>query len=172
MALDELMQQMPDWAKDIGLNLDSIARTAGLNANQIWGSALAAALATRDNKLIKIVKKEAEVQLSPEMITAVHGCAAVMTMNNIYYRFVHLIDMPEYTQMPARLRMSILAKHGADKIDFELWSIAVSAVNGCGMCLKGHESKVVELGADREMVQNVVRIAAIITASATVISAQ
>ena len=62
-----------------------------------------------------------------------------MAMNNIYYRFVHLVHAADYKTMPAKLRMNAMAKPGVDKVDFELWSLAVSAVNGCGMCLEAHE---------------------------------
>ena len=73
--------------------------------------------------------------LSPEALNAAKSAAAIMGMNNIYYRFLHLVEDGEYSTMPARLRMNIIANPGVDKVDFELWCTTVSAVNGCGMCL-------------------------------------
>jgi len=87
-------------------------------------------------------------------------------MNNVYYRFTHLVAAPDYKTMPAKLRMNVLAKPGVEKADFELWSIAVSAINGCGMCLDSHERIVREHGVSSEAVQAVVRIAAVVHAVA------
>ena len=69
------------------------------------------------------------------MQTAARAAAAIMGMNNIYYRFLHLVEDAEYQTMPARLRMNVIGNPGIDKLDFELLSLAVSAVNGCGLCV-------------------------------------
>jgi alkyl hydroperoxide reductase subunit D len=95
--------------------------------------------------------------------------AAIMGMNNIYYRFLHLVEDSEYQTLPARLRMNALGTHGIDKLDFELLSIAVSAVNGCGMCVGSHERKLREGGISRETIQSAVRIASVIHAVAGVL---
>jgi alkyl hydroperoxide reductase subunit D len=92
-----------------------------------------------------------------------------MGMNNIYYRFLHLVEDSEYQAMPARLRMNILANPGIDKLDFELLSLAVSAVNGCGLCISSHEKKLRAHGYTREMIQSAVRIAATVHAVAGVL---
>ena len=81
-------------------------------------------------------------------------------MNNIYYRFLHLVEDVEYQGMPARLRMNVLANPGIDRLDFELLSLAVSAINGCGLCVSSHEKKLRQHGITREMIQSAVRIAA------------
>jgi alkyl hydroperoxide reductase subunit D len=93
-----------------------------------------------------------------------------MGMNNVYYRFVHLSSNPDYRTMPARLRMNAMTSHGAEPLDFELWSLAVSAINGCGMCIDAHEREVLKKGASKELVQNVVRIAAVIQAVAVTLA--
>ncbi len=90
-------------------------------------------------------------------------------MNNIYYRFLHLVEDGEYSTMPARLRMNIIGNPGIDKLDFELLSLAVSAVNGCGMCITSHEKKLREGGISREQIQSAVRIASVIHAVAGVL---
>ena len=71
-----------------------------------------------------------------------------MGMNNIYYRFLHLVEDGEYQTMPARLRMNVIGNPGIDKLDFELISLAVSAVNGCGLCVTSHEQKLREEGVE------------------------
>src|SRR5262249_40927477 len=97
------------------------------------------------------------------------AAAAIMGMNNIYYRFLHLVEDNEYQSMPARLRMNVIAHHGMDKLDFELISLAVSAVNGCGRCVMSHERTLRAHDVSRETIQSAVRIAATIHAVAGVL---
>jgi alkyl hydroperoxide reductase subunit D len=94
-----------------------------------------------------------------------------MGMNNIYYRFTHMVH-GDYSKMPAKLRMNVMAKPGVEKVDFELWSLAVSAVNGCGMCMESHEKVVREHGVTAEQVQAAVRIAAVVHAVASVLDGE
>jgi alkyl hydroperoxide reductase subunit D len=110
-------------------------------------------------------------QLSAEALTAAKAAAAIMGMNNIYYRFVHLVG-GDYEKLPARLRMNIIGKPGIEKVDFELWSLAVSAVNGCGMCLTAHEKVVRDGGLSQEQVQAAVRIAAVVHAVAAILDGE
>jgi alkyl hydroperoxide reductase subunit D len=93
-------------------------------------------------------------------------------MNNVYYRFTHVVSAKEYQTMRAGLRMNIIANHGVSGLDFELWSLAVSAINGCGMCMDSHEKAVLEKGATREVVQAVVKIAAVVHAVAVTLEAE
>ena len=95
-----------------------------------------------------------------------------MAMNNIYYRFVHLVHAADYKTLPARLRMTAMAKPGVDKVDFELWSLVVSAINGCGMCLEAHEKVCREHGLSAEQIQAAVRIAATVHAVARTLAAE
>ena len=89
-----------------------------------------------------------------------------MGMNNIYYRFVHLVGDPEYGTLRANLRMNAMANPGGDKVDFELASLAVSAINGCGMCLESHEKTLRKHGLSAQPIQSAARIAAVIHAAA------
>ena len=122
--------------------------------------------------MIKAVGTDAAARLSPEAIAAAKTAAALMAMNNIYYRFLHLVAKEDYKTMPARLRMNALAKPGVDKADFELWALAVSAINGCGMCLEAHEHEVRKAGLDTTAIQNAVRIAAVIHAVAATLEGE
>jgi alkyl hydroperoxide reductase subunit D len=110
--------------------------------------------------------------LSPEALTAAKAAAAIMGMNNVYYRALHLISNPEYKTLPARLRMNVLANPGVEKADFELWSLAVSAINGCGMCLDSHEAELKKHGVSAQQVQAALRIAAVVNAVSRVIAAE
>ena len=91
-----------------------------------------------------------------------------MAMNNVYYRFVHLASNPEYATLPARLRMNAIGSPGIAKEDFELFSLAVSAMNGCGMCIDSHERVLQQHGVKPETIQTAARVAAVVKAVATV----
>jgi alkyl hydroperoxide reductase subunit D len=95
-----------------------------------------------------------------------------MAMNNIYYRFTHLAADPDYATMPARLRMNVIANPGVDKADFELWSLAVSAINGCGKCIDAHDQVLRKAGLSREAIQQAVRIASVIHAVAATLDGE
>src|SRR5690606_1869695 len=172
MAVDALRARMPDYAKDIRLNLSNIFQSTALTETQVWGTALASALATRNAEVIAAIAEDAAKKLTHEQQNAAKAAAAIMAMNNIYYRSIHLLSNKEYSKLPARLRMNIIGNPGADKLDFELWSLAVSAINGCGMCLDSHEREVLSKGASKEGVQDALRIAAVIHAAAAVIDGE
>ncbi|MEI8393109.1 MAG: carboxymuconolactone decarboxylase family protein [Rhodospirillaceae bacterium] len=164
MTIDALKERLPDYARDLKLNLSTLASEPGLTEQQRWGAMLASAIAARNPTVIAAIAAETATRLSPEAITAAKTAAAIMAMNNIYYRFTHLVSQADYRTMPARLRMNALANPGVDKGDFELWSLAVSSINGCGMCLEAHEQGVRKAGLSTQAIQNVVRIAAVIHA--------
>lgn len=166
MSFDVLKSRLPDYAKDLRLNLGSIATISSLTPQQLWGTALATAIAARNPDVIRAVEAEAGDKLSDQARTAARSAAAIMAMNNVYYRFTHLAKHPDFLTMPARLRMNVIANPGVDKIDFELWSLAVSAVNGCGRCIEAHEDTLLKAGVAKEAIQDAVRIAAIIVSVA------
>ena len=165
MILDSLIDTLPGTAKDLKLNYSSLVRNnSELTAQQLWGTVVATAIATRSQSLTGAVLAAAAEQLSPQALEAAKTVAAVMGMNNIFYRFHHLSSNPKYSTMPARLRMNGLRGHGVEEVDFELWALAVSAVNGCGKCVDAHEKVVREKGATEELVIAVVRVAAVVHA--------
>ncbi len=172
MSLETLKNRVPDYAKDLKLNLSSLAAEPALTEQQRAGAFVASALASRNAEVTEALLAEFAPRLSPEALTAAKAAAAIMAMNNIYYRFTHLVSAPDYKTMPARLRMNVLAKPGVEKADFELWSIAVSAINGCGMCLDAHERVEREAGLSAEAVQAVVRIAAVVHAAAATLDGE
>ena len=165
MSLDVLIDALPDYAKDLKLNYSSLVRNnSELTPQQLWGTVVASAIATRSAGLTAAVLAEGAKQLTPTALEAAKAAAAIMGMNNIYYRFHHLSSNEKYATMPARLRMNVLRTHGADAVDFELWSLAVSAINGCGKCVDAHEKVVREKGASEELILAVVRVASVIHA--------
>ena len=171
-TLDLIRDSIPDYARDLKLNLGSVLTEAGapgLNDRQIWAVAVASAIASRNLAFTRALEAAAAGHLDAAHLQAARAAAAIMGMNNIYYRFLHLVEDSEYQAMPARLRMNILGNPGIDKLDFELLSLAVSAVNGCGLCISSHEKKLRAHGYTREMIQSAVRIAATVHAVAGVL---
>ena len=171
-TLDLIRDSIPDYARDLKLNLGSVLTEAGapgLNDRQIWAVAVASAIASRNLAFTRALEAAAAGHLDAAHLQAARAAAAIMGMNNIYYRFLHLVEDSEYQAMPARLRMNILGNPGIDKLDFELLSLAVSAVNGCGLCISSHEKKLRAHSYTREMIQSAVRIAATVHAVAGVL---
>ncbi|MCD0485780.1 alkyl hydroperoxide reductase [Streptacidiphilus sp. ASG 303] len=172
MALDELKAALPDYAKDLRLNLGSVVGNSDLPEQQLWGTVLACAIASRSARVLAELEPQAREHLSEQAYTAAKSAAAIMAMNNVYYRTLHLLSDKEYGSMRAGLRMNVIGNPGVDKVDFELWSFAVSAINGCGMCLDSHEQVLRKAGVPRETVQEATRIAAVVAAVATTLDAE
>lgn len=172
MSIDALKDRIPDYAKDLKLNLSSLAAETALTEQQRAGTFVASALASRNAVVTEALTATFGAQLSPEALTAAKAAAAIMGMNNIYYRFTHLASAPDYKTMPAKLRMNVIGKPGVEKADFELWCLAVSAINGCGACVDSHEREVRAAGLTAETVQAAVRIAATVHAIAATLDGE
>jgi lipoyl-dependent peroxiredoxin subunit D len=171
MSLEHLKTALPEYAKDIKLNLGSLATEPSLSAEQRAGTFIASAIASRNPLVTDAIIAEFGRDLSADALAAAKAAAAIMAMNNVYYRFTHLVG-GDYPNMPAKLRMNVMARPGVDKATFELWSLAVSAINGCGMCMESHERAVRQHGLTAEQVQAAVRIAAVVRAVAATLDAE
>jgi alkyl hydroperoxide reductase subunit D len=172
MSIETLKNQLPDYAKDLKLNLSSLAVEPLLTQQQRAGTFVACALAARNEITTRALTAEFAPLLSPEALAAARSAASIMGMNNIYYRFTHLASAEDYKTLPARLRMSVIGKPGVEKADFELWCLAVSAINGCGTCIDSHEKILREAGLTAEQIQAAVRIAAVVHAIAATLDGE
>jgi alkyl hydroperoxide reductase subunit D len=169
MSLAQIKSSIPDYAKDLRLNLDSVLTESGapgLSAKQIGLIALASAITSRHEPLTAALAGEAAKTASVQELNGARTAAALMAMNNVYYRFTHLVAEAEYATLRAGLRMNGMAQPGCDKIDFELCSLAVSAINGCGKCMDSHEQTLRKHGVSAQLVQSAVRIASVVHAVA------
>lgn len=171
MSIDSLKSRIPDFAKDIRLNLSTLASDETLSPQQKYGLMVACGIASRNPELKAALEAEATPHLTPAALAAAKSAASIMGMNNVYYRFTHLVSNPEYRTLPAKLRMNVIGNPGVDKVDFELWSLAVSAINGCGMCMDSHEAVLKKAQVPTELVQTAVRFAAIIQSAAIALEA-
>jgi alkyl hydroperoxide reductase subunit D len=169
MELQQLKSTLPDYAKDTKLNLGKVLSAEGaedLTLQQIHAIALASGYATKHPALIQALQEEAQQTLGMATMNAAKAAASIMAMNNIYYRFVHLVNDAEISNMPAGLRMNVIANSGVDSTTFELMSLAVSAINGCGMCMESHTHHLVKAGVSKQSIQSTIRIAAVLNATA------
>lgn len=172
MSIEALLEKVPEYAKDQKLNLGSVLRQPELTQQQLWGTAVACAIAARNSEVTKAVLADAAAQLTPQALEAAKSAAAVMGMNNVYYRFLHLTSNEKYKSIPARLRMNVIRTHGVEPIDFELWCVAVSAINNCEACVSSHEHVLREKGFPEEGIAAAARIAAVIHSLACVFDAE
>jgi alkyl hydroperoxide reductase subunit D len=172
MSLDALRDLIPSYAKDISLNLSSLSNETVLNDQQKWGCFLASAHAIGVAPVVKLIEAHAAGILTPEAMNAAKSAAAIMGMNNIYYRSLHLMKNSEYTTLPAKLRMNVIGNPGVDKLDFELWATAVSAINGCGACIDAHEGELRKHGFSNVQVQAALRIGAVVHAASRIVASE
>ena len=169
MNVEVLKDRLGDYAKDVKLNLSNVLSVDGapdLTQEQIYGVALASAYITRNAAVVAAMLGEVSAVLSEAAVLAAKSAATIMAMNNVYYRFAQLVSDKEYGKLPAKLRMNVIGNPGIAKVDFELYSLAISAINGCGMCMDAHVQEVTKAGISKLGVQSVIRIAAVVNAVA------
>lgn len=169
MGIESLKGALPEYAKDLKLNLGSITRATALNEEQLWGTLLASAAATRNMQVLAEIGAEAADNLSAEAYHAALGAASIMGMNNVFYRARGFLG-GQYDDLRPGLRMNIIANPGVDNANFELWSFAVSSINGCPDCLCAHEHTLREAGVSRETIFDALKVAAIVAGVAQAIT--
>jgi len=161
---------MPDECKDLRLNLSSVlAGETSLSEAQRWGTALASASSTRSVDLQRALALDALAHVALPVLEDARAAAALMAMNNVYYRFRQLVGKDGYESLRPGLRMNRIAQPATNQLDFELFSLAVSAINGCGACVQAHEAALLAGGISQAQVHDAVRIAAVISAAAQVL---
>ncbi len=168
MSVENLKAALPEYAKDLKLNLGSIARSTELDEEQLWGTLLAAAAATRNAQVLAEIGAEAADYLSAEAYQAALGAASIMAMNNVFYRGRGFLN-GSYDDLRAGLRMNLIANPGVAKANFELWCFAVSSINGCPDCVASHEHTLREAGVSRETIHEALKTAAIVSGVAQAI---
>ncbi len=161
MSIENIKNALPEFAKDLKLNLGSIVKTTELTEQQLWGTLVATAAATKSERLLREIAEDALDVLSEDAYHAALGAASIMGMNNVFYRTRGQLD-GRYDDLRVGLRMNIIANPGVPKADFELWSLAVSAINGCGHCLTSHEATLRDDEVTRAAIFEAIRVASIV----------
>lgn len=168
MTLSDVKNKIPDYGRDIRLNLETVLTpdgSPGLTPPQMWGVALSCAYALEAQSLVEAVFDEAKGLIEDGAVLAAKSAAVIMAMNNVYYRSTHLIKDEELRKLPVRLRMSVIGKPGVPKTDFELMCFAVSALAGCGQCMTAHLNEILKAGVSHEGAQSALRIASVLNAA-------
>lgn len=168
MSIENIKNSLPEWAKDNRINLGNVLQeehAPGLSQKQILGCAVSVAMTLKNSFLVKELLEASHSVLTEQDIQGIKQAVSIMGMNNIYYRTVHLAEDKDLSQRPAQLRMTMMSRPGIDGKDFEIYSLAISAVAGCGMCIKSHSHKLKQEGLTPEGVQSIIRIASVVTAS-------
>ena len=169
MSVEQLRNTLPSFAQDIKINLGNVLNSEDSPLDQLvrYRIGLASAYATRNVSIAQAIEQSGrELGLIDADVHAAKLAATLMAMNNVYYRFLHLAHEPELQKLPARLRMQGLVTPGISKLDFELMSLAVSAINGCGMCIEAHNREVLKHDVGVSGLQEVARIAAVVHGAA------
>lgn len=171
--IEKLTETFPDEGKDIRINFQNVLTQSSLAPEQAWGVALSCAYAARNRELVDAVLAEARAsEVGEAILSDAKAAAILMGMNNVFYRFRHIVDKDEYAQKPARLRMQRLARVTSNKANFELFCLAVSAINNCQSCVRSHEATVIEQGLSADQVHDAVRIAATMHAAAVALESR
>ena len=166
-TLDNLCEVLPDELKDIRLNVSSVLTGENLQATQSLGIALSCGYFIRSNEIVLAIKTDMREALgggSDPIISDAIAAGGIMAMNTVYYRFRHMIGKESYSVRPARLRMNRMNQPATSKADFELMSLACAALAGCEMCLKSHESSLLQLNVSEDACHDAIRIAAVVSA--------
>jgi alkyl hydroperoxide reductase subunit D len=169
-SLESLRQTFPEYAKDIKLNLAAVLNDSSLNQDQRWGVAIASAISSGNASLRDATLADAKRHVPQTVLDDASAAAVIMAMNNIFYRFRHMIAKPAYGQKSPKLRMNRMMQPTTNKVDFELYSLAVSAIHGCEMCVQAHEKAVIDAGISEDQVNDTIRIAATFHAAAVALS--
>lgn len=165
--IDALRETFGESARDLKLNLGNISASDHLDADQIWGVALASAYYLGEPRLRDALVADAKsASVSDAVLEDAKAAATLMGMNTIYYRFRHLVGKDSYAQKPARLRMQAMIKPKTNKGNFELFSLAIAALAGCEACIKAHEASILQHGLSEEHVHDAVRCAAVLSGAA------
>ncbi|WP_303827128.1 carboxymuconolactone decarboxylase family protein [Asticcacaulis taihuensis] len=172
MSIETLQSLIPAYARDLSSNLTNLLNETIVNDQQKWGTFLSCAHAVGVPAVVKNIEAAAGEVMASEAMTAAKAAAAIMGLNNVYFRALHLMQNKEYEKMRAGLRMNILTNPGVDKVDFELWSLAVSAVNACGLCMDSHEKVLRNHGVTAVQIQAALRIASTVNAISAVLRAE
>lgn len=170
MSLSALRAALPDYASDQALNLDTLSAERVLTDQQKWGCFLACAYATGSPTLIKAIENETANVIAPAARKAAKAAAAIMAMNAIYYGAINLLQNHDYRSAPVNLSMTALSQPDVDRIDFELWAFAASALHANAASLNALEIELHKRGASVERVQAALRIAAVVNAINTALA--
>jgi lipoyl-dependent peroxiredoxin subunit D len=166
--VDQLKESLPDYAKDVRLNLDSVIKRSSISEELASACALAAAFATGNGKLVSFIQSNIADEKERDAALA---AASIMAMTNTWYPYVEMVDDENLKGLPAQIRMNTIASHGGTtKANFEAFSLAASIVGKCHFCVKAHYDTLKKEGYTVEQLRDIGRIAAVMNSVAKVLN--
>lgn len=172
MAISNLLDLLPDYAADVKANMLALLEEDTLTTEELYGTLMATALAARNVTVIREIEDECKKHLDAKTLEAAKGAHAIMAQNNLYFKFYGMVKDDDYRKMKAGLQMDIVRTPPVDKPVFELWSLAVSIINGCKYCVDVHDHQLQRGGISKETIWTTVRITAVVHALATTIGGE
>ncbi len=167
--VDEVKELVPEYAKDIKLNLDTVINRSTVDYDYASSLALAAALATGNQDIVAMISAGVTDEVEKN---AAFTAAALMAQNNVWYPYTEMADDPNLTGLPAQLRMNAITSHGGTtKAKFESYALIASIIGKCHFCVKAHYETLKQEGYTVEQLRDIGRIAATINAIAKVVVA-
>ena len=164
MTLDDLKNSIPDFAKDVKINLSSLVMNSEYDDELVYGCAYASSLALGNNDIASVFEKECSIRFGREFIESIKATVTVMSLNNVWYKYRDSMPTTEMKMAPQKMRVNIMANYaGIDKILFESLSLCVSAINGCTFCVKAHSDLLLENDKTKDYILNIGRIASVIS---------
>lgn len=169
-SLTLLEQGESRYLRDLKLNFNSMLSSEHLSLKEIGLLGLACATNHLNKPLTAFFTAFSKDHgaNAADLAEAV-ACASLLSSNNVFYRFRHFTQKEKYAQIPARIRMQVMMNPVTGKEFFELMSLAISAINGCEMCVNAHENSLIKMGTTEERIFDAIRIASLVTATSKVV---
>ncbi len=170
VSLEAMVVGQTKYLRDARINLKNVLTSASFTPKEAYLLALSIAVNEKNNVLIEsFTKLSKQNEATDADIAEIHACASLLTANNVFYRFKHFIKKESYQTMPAGIKMNIMVNPVLGKEFFELVSLAVSAINGCEMCVVSHEASVIKHGATEQRIFDAVRLSAVVRSICAII---
>ncbi|WNJ19249.1 carboxymuconolactone decarboxylase family protein [Pontibacter sp. G13] len=162
-ALDMLDAGNSRYLKDMKVNIKNVLVSEHLSEKETALLALSIAVNEQNAPLrAYFAQLAADKEATAEEIAEATACASLLASNNVTYRFRHMINKEGYNNLRMGIKMTIMGRPVTGKEFFELMSLAVSAVNGCEMCVGAHEESLIKLGATEARIWDAIRLSGVV----------
>lgn len=166
-TIKELLKEIPSYAKDIESNLiDFFTKEQNiLTPVQFYGVALAICYKLKHDLLLNTMKIEAKIFMDEINIDACKNAAIMMDMTNTYHIFSQEMSIKECKDEAMKLNIQTIISPLINPIDFYMYCLAISVLNGCGYCIDVFANKLLEKDIKHEVIPYIARMASILKAT-------
>ncbi|MFY8110171.1 MAG: carboxymuconolactone decarboxylase family protein [Bacteroidia bacterium] len=162
-GLETVVNTENKYLRDLKINLGNALQYQTLSKKESYLLALSVAINEKNKLAIESFTKLAMNEGSTEAeIAETYACVSLLNANNVLYRFRHFTKKDVYQNSPAGIKMSIMMSPVFGKEFFELMSLAVSALNGCELCVNAHEASLLKLGTSENRIFDAIKLTAIV----------